>query len=81
MKPEGMGQRAWGRGHGAEGMGQRAWSRGHGAEGMEKGAWSRGHPSAWLRGSKAEGRVGCFHDLSYLNEVLNKLRGLFYGLR
>ena len=28
------GQRAWGRGHGAEGIGQRAWGRGQRAEGM-----------------------------------------------
>jgi len=35
-----MGQRAWGREHGAESMGQRAWGKEHGAWG--RWAWGRG---------------------------------------
>jgi len=38
-----MGQRAWGRGHGAEGRGQRAWGRGRRAWGRGQRAWGRGH--------------------------------------
>ena len=34
-----MGQKAWGRKHGAESMGQRAWGREHGAWSMGHGAW------------------------------------------
>ncbi len=61
-----MGQRAWGREHGAWGRGHRAWGMAHGASDMEFGAWGKGQraESIGLRVTRRKDSTGLQKSLS-----------------